>query len=176
MAAVSASGGGPKAWRSPWTEHRHGTRLRTRRLAKRLRAGRQIRHEGQKLGKHCPKRRGICRRTGRRSLVTRDGSTPAGRWRLLETIRTYALEKLSESGETNETGRRHAEFFRNLVVPASEAAGLALFQGSRHGSGRSAAHGLKLEGSGFERSVPLWFGPLRVRKRRCQVRSAYALR
>src|SRR5262245_14276125 len=40
-------------------------------------------------------------------LYTRDpdGSTPAGRWWLLETIRTYALENLSESGETNETGR-----------------------------------------------------------------------
>src|SRR5215471_4014174 len=53
-----------------------------------------------------------------KSLVTRDGSTPAGRWRLLETIRAYALEKLFESGETNETARRHAEFFRKLVVPA----------------------------------------------------------
>jgi len=54
-----------------------------------------------------------------KSLVTRDGSTPAGRWRLLETIRTYALEKLSESGNTNETARRHAEFFRKLIVPAA---------------------------------------------------------
>src|SRR5215472_4215450 len=54
-----------------------------------------------------------------KSLVTRDGSTPAGRWRLLETIRAYALEKLSESGETNETARRHAEFFRKLIVPAA---------------------------------------------------------
>jgi len=54
-----------------------------------------------------------------KSLVTRDGSTPAGRWRLLETIRTYSLEKLSESGETNETARRHAEFFRKLIVPVA---------------------------------------------------------
>jgi predicted ATPase/DNA-binding winged helix-turn-helix (wHTH) protein len=54
-----------------------------------------------------------------KSLVTRDGSTPAGRWRLLETIRTYALEKLSENGKTNETARRHAEFFRKLIVPAA---------------------------------------------------------
>src|SRR5262249_43820982 len=53
-----------------------------------------------------------------KSLVTRDGLTPAGRWRLLETIRSYALEKLAESGETNKTARRHAEFFRKLVVPA----------------------------------------------------------
>jgi hypothetical protein len=32
------------------------------------------------------------------------------------------------------------------------------------------------EEAGFERPVPLWFGPSRGRKRRCQVRSAYALR
>jgi predicted ATPase len=51
--------------------------------------------------------------------VTRDGSTPAGRWRLLETIRSYALEKLAESGEANETARRHAEFFRKLIVTAA---------------------------------------------------------
>jgi hypothetical protein len=32
------------------------------------------------------------------------------------------------------------------------------------------------EEAGFERPVPLWFGPSRGRKRRCQVRSAYAIR
>jgi predicted ATPase/DNA-binding winged helix-turn-helix (wHTH) protein len=53
------------------------------------------------------------------SLVTRDGSTPAGRWRLLETIRAYALEKLAERDEVDTTARRHAEFFRNLIVPAA---------------------------------------------------------
>jgi predicted ATPase/DNA-binding winged helix-turn-helix (wHTH) protein len=53
-----------------------------------------------------------------KSLVSRDGSTPSGRWRLLETIRTYALEKLVESGEVGVAARRHAEFFRDLIVPA----------------------------------------------------------
>jgi predicted ATPase/DNA-binding winged helix-turn-helix (wHTH) protein len=54
-----------------------------------------------------------------KSLVTQDGSTPAGRWRLLETIRAYALEKLAERDEVEATARRHAEFFRKLIVPAA---------------------------------------------------------
>ena len=54
-----------------------------------------------------------------KSLVTRDGSVPTGRWRLLETIRAYALEKLAESGETEQIARRHAEFFRDLLAIVS---------------------------------------------------------
>jgi predicted ATPase/DNA-binding winged helix-turn-helix (wHTH) protein len=50
-----------------------------------------------------------------KSLVTFDGSTAAARWRLLETIRTYALEKLVESGEAEHSARRHAEFFLDLL-------------------------------------------------------------
>jgi predicted ATPase len=53
-----------------------------------------------------------------KSLVTVDGSAPTGRWRLLETIRAYALEVLAESGETEQIARRCAEFFRDLVRPA----------------------------------------------------------
>jgi predicted ATPase len=53
-----------------------------------------------------------------KSLVTLDGSAPNGRWRLLETIRAYALEKLAESGETEQVARRCAEFFRDLIRPA----------------------------------------------------------
>jgi predicted ATPase len=53
-----------------------------------------------------------------KSLVTLDGSAPAGRWRLLETTRAYALGLLAESGETEQTARRCAEFFRDLVKPA----------------------------------------------------------
>jgi predicted ATPase/DNA-binding winged helix-turn-helix (wHTH) protein len=53
-----------------------------------------------------------------KSLVTSDGSSPTGRWRLLETIRAYALEILAESGETEQLTRRCPEFFRDLVGPA----------------------------------------------------------
>jgi predicted ATPase len=50
-----------------------------------------------------------------KSLVAFDGSTPAARWRLLETIRAYALEKLAKSGELGQSARLHAEFYRDLL-------------------------------------------------------------
>jgi predicted ATPase/DNA-binding winged helix-turn-helix (wHTH) protein len=56
-----------------------------------------------------------------KSLVTLDESAPTGRWRLLETTRAYALEKLAESRETEWITRRCAEFFRDLVRPAMHA-------------------------------------------------------
>jgi len=59
-----------------------------------------------------------------KSLVTLDGSEPVGRWRLLETIRAYALQKLAESGEREQAARRHAEFSRDffaLIVPESDS-------------------------------------------------------
>jgi len=54
-----------------------------------------------------------------KSLVTLDGSAAAERWRLLETIRAYALEKLVESGEIAQAGRRHAEYFRDIFAPTA---------------------------------------------------------
>jgi predicted ATPase/DNA-binding winged helix-turn-helix (wHTH) protein len=54
-----------------------------------------------------------------RSLVTLDDKAPATRWRMLETIRAYALEKLAESGEFEVAARRHAEFFRDLFAPSA---------------------------------------------------------
>jgi predicted ATPase/DNA-binding winged helix-turn-helix (wHTH) protein len=56
-----------------------------------------------------------------KSLVTWDGSTPSNRWRLLETIRVYALEKLAKSDEDEPAARRHAEFFRGFVAPSALA-------------------------------------------------------
>jgi predicted ATPase len=52
-----------------------------------------------------------------KSLVIPDGQAPTGRWRMLETIRSYALEKLGESGEAGQAYRRRAEFFRNYLAP-----------------------------------------------------------
>lgn len=53
-----------------------------------------------------------------KSLVALEGSLPSGRWRLLETIRAYAFDRLVENGEAKHVARRHAEFFRDLVAPA----------------------------------------------------------
>src|SRR5579883_298231 len=57
-----------------------------------------------------------------KSLVQLDGSEHAGRWRMLETIRAYALEKLDEAGEAARARRRHAEYFCNLFVSMGSGA------------------------------------------------------
>ncbi|HLJ06039.1 MAG TPA: winged helix-turn-helix domain-containing protein, partial [Acetobacteraceae bacterium] len=46
-----------------------------------------------------------------KSLVTLDAATSAERWRLLDTVRAYAQEKLAETGEAEGTARRQAEYF-----------------------------------------------------------------
>jgi predicted ATPase/DNA-binding winged helix-turn-helix (wHTH) protein len=50
-----------------------------------------------------------------KSLVELDGPAPSGRWRLLETTRAYALEKLAQRGETDQIARRCAEFVRDRL-------------------------------------------------------------
>jgi predicted ATPase/DNA-binding winged helix-turn-helix (wHTH) protein len=53
-----------------------------------------------------------------KSLLTLDASASGGRWRLLETIRAYAFEKLQENGEVERALRWHAEYFHDLLTPA----------------------------------------------------------
>ncbi len=52
-----------------------------------------------------------------KSLVTFDGSDSPGLWRLLETIRAYALQKLADHGETETARHRHARYLRELCAP-----------------------------------------------------------
>ena len=54
-----------------------------------------------------------------KSFVTLDGLAFGDRWRLLETIRAYAVEKLIESGEATQISRRHAEFFQEFMAGAN---------------------------------------------------------
>jgi predicted ATPase/DNA-binding SARP family transcriptional activator len=65
------------------------------------------------------------------SMVQRD-RTPAGtRYRLLETIRSYAHERLAEAGEATTVGRAHAEWVVTLVDIPFEVwatAGSGLYQ------------------------------------------------
>ncbi len=58
------------------------------------------------------------------SLLRRDESTataalPDPRFRMLETVREYALERLQASGEANATGRRHAAYAVALAARAA---------------------------------------------------------
>ena len=54
-----------------------------------------------------------------KSLLAVDEGAPVSRWRLLETTRAYALEKLHESGEATETIKRLAEYCLTLFAPFS---------------------------------------------------------
>ena len=59
-----------------------------------------------------------------RSLVRREESDDGQpRFRMLETIREYALERLEESGEAENLRRRHADYYRRLVEDAAREAG-----------------------------------------------------
>jgi predicted ATPase/DNA-binding winged helix-turn-helix (wHTH) protein len=53
-----------------------------------------------------------------RSLVSTDADGSVVRYRLLDTTRAYALEKLIESGERELIARRHAEYYRDLFERA----------------------------------------------------------
>jgi len=55
-----------------------------------------------------------------KSLVARD-DTQAGRWRLLETIRAYAAEKLTAEGEFAAAARAQALFYRTIMEPSLAA-------------------------------------------------------
>src|SRR5262249_42400361 len=51
-----------------------------------------------------------------RSFGGPDGSPSEGRWRLLETIRAYALDELAAHGEADLAGRCRATYLRDLVA------------------------------------------------------------
>ncbi len=53
-----------------------------------------------------------------KSLVTADVGGSVARYRLLETTRGYALEKLAESGELEALARRHADYYRSFFERA----------------------------------------------------------
>ncbi len=52
-------------------------------------------------------------------IVLRSDAGP--RFNLLETIRAYALEKLAQRGDYSAAARRHAEYFRDLLVSVAES-------------------------------------------------------
>jgi predicted ATPase/DNA-binding winged helix-turn-helix (wHTH) protein len=51
----------------------------------------------------------------KKSLVAPEGVEPELRYRLLDTTRAYALEKLRDSSETDVTARRHAFYYQALM-------------------------------------------------------------
>ena len=57
-----------------------------------------------------------------KSLVVADVSGVKPRFRLLDTTRAYAIEKLEESDERGRIARRHAGYYRNLFERAEDEA------------------------------------------------------
>ena len=57
-----------------------------------------------------------------KSLVVADVSGAKSRFRLLDTTRAYAIEKLDGSGERERLARRHAEYYRDLFERAEREA------------------------------------------------------
>ena len=53
-----------------------------------------------------------------KSLVAADLHEVVPRYRLLDTTRLYALDKLRDAGEFTKTANRHAEYYRALFEPA----------------------------------------------------------
>lgn len=54
-----------------------------------------------------------------KSLVVLNSSEASGRWYMLETVRSYALEKLEQHGETEHATRCHAIYFRDFFKSAT---------------------------------------------------------
>ena len=61
-----------------------------------------------------------------KSLVVADDSGGRTRYRLLETVRQYALEKLGESGEADAVRARHRDYYTALAARARRAGGQRL--------------------------------------------------
>jgi len=102
-----------------------------------------------------------------KSLVAADVSGADPRFRLLDTTRAYALEKLVESREANSIGRRHAEYYRDLVeggagdTPAIDDCGACAAEINNIRAALAWAFGAEGDTSiGVAlavASVPLWF-------------------
>jgi predicted ATPase/class 3 adenylate cyclase/DNA-binding NarL/FixJ family response regulator len=58
-----------------------------------------------------------------KSLVVAENSGGRTRYRLLETVRQYALEKLAESGEADAIRSRHRNYYTSLAAPIDAPAG-----------------------------------------------------
>jgi predicted ATPase/class 3 adenylate cyclase/DNA-binding CsgD family transcriptional regulator len=58
-----------------------------------------------------------------KSLVVAEPSSGATRYRLLETVRQYAMEKLGESGEADAVRSRHSNYYTSLAAAVDAPAG-----------------------------------------------------
>jgi predicted ATPase/class 3 adenylate cyclase/DNA-binding CsgD family transcriptional regulator len=89
-----------------------------------------------------------------KSLVIADDVSGAMRYRLLETMRQYALEKLSESGEADGVRDRHRDYFVAAAAELEDDDRLAEWAEEEIDNIR-AAHTWSIEKADFERALRL---------------------
>ncbi|MGB9225132.1 MAG: NB-ARC domain-containing protein, partial [Mycobacterium sp.] len=110
-----------------------------------------------------------------KSLVVADDSRGRTRYRLLETVRQYALEKLGESGEADAVRSRHRDHYTAIAAVLDAPAGSDyeqhLEQANTEIDNLRAAFGWSRENSGIEQALtlasslqPLWLARGRIRE------------
>uniref|UniRef100_UPI003F9AD9E8 LuxR C-terminal-related transcriptional regulator n=1 Tax=Mycobacterium sp. TaxID=1785 RepID=UPI003F9AD9E8 len=110
-----------------------------------------------------------------KSLVVADDRGGRTRYRLLETVRQYALEKLGESGEADVVRARHRDHYTSMAAlldaPASSDYEQRLEQAEAEIDNLRAAFGWSRENSDVESALalasslqPLWLGRGRIRE------------
>jgi hypothetical protein len=103
-----------------------------------------------------------------KSLVVAENTSGTTRYRLLETVRQYALEKLGESGEADAVRSRHCDYYTSVAAlldaPARTDYKQRLDQAEVEMDNLRSALGWYLETSNTERALslasslqPLWF-------------------
>jgi predicted ATPase/DNA-binding winged helix-turn-helix (wHTH) protein len=123
-----------------------------------------------------------------KSLVVGDVSGAKPRFRLLDTTRAYALEKLDKSGDRQRIARRHADYFRELFECAEgeaggRSAGEWLADYAREIDNLRAALNWALGPTGdaeigtalTEAAVPLWMQMSQIEECRARVEDALAI-
>jgi predicted ATPase/class 3 adenylate cyclase/DNA-binding CsgD family transcriptional regulator len=108
-----------------------------------------------------------------KSLVVAENTGGTTRYRLLETVRQYALEKLGESGEADAVRSRHCDYYTSMAAlldaPARTDYGQRLEQAEIEMDNLRNALGWNLETSDTERALslasslqPLWLARGRI--------------
>ena len=110
-----------------------------------------------------------------KSLVVADDSAGRTRYRLLETVRQYAQEKLGESGEADAVRARHRDYYTALAAqrdaPADRDYEHRIEQAETEIDNLRAAFGWSRENSDIELALalasslqPLWMSRGRLRE------------
>src|SRR5262249_18288507 len=110
-----------------------------------------------------------------KSLVVAENTASSTRYRLLETVRQYALEKLGESGEADAVRSRHRDYFTTVTAlldaPARNDYQERAEQAELEMDNLRSAFGWSLENSDLEQALalasslqPLWYARGRIRE------------